>query len=235
MIREVNPESRTFFPSRIPNPDPGSRGQKTQKCTVSWIHYTAKTQTKKWTKHDCSYYKNGSFSPTVNDPILRCGSYRNWSYSATSAPLRPQWKLILFTDSGSTATITRPDPIPRRWLHCGYYKNWYISPINDSTAILFADGGSTAAITWTDPAARQWSRCGQSWWAGSCRRVSRYPVNSTRSVGVRTRTASLQGKNYLQPKPNQFQKDQNYEAEKTYNGNAKYTVMSSLQVTTISR
>ncbi len=87
----------------------------------------------------------------------RCSYYKNSSYSQTVAPLLPIPELIL-----------QPGKEPLQLLQ---------------KFILFADGGSTAAITWTGPAARQWSRCGQSWWAGSYRRVSRYPVSSIRSVG----------------------------------------------------
>jgi hypothetical protein len=115
MIREANPESRTFFPSRIPNPDPGSRGQKAQKCTGSWIHNTTKTQTKKWTKQDCSYYTNGSFSPMVMS-LFR------------AAPSRLLQDLILFRNVSSSAATTKIDPIHRQWLHCGHYKTWSCSP-----------------------------------------------------------------------------------------------------------
>jgi hypothetical protein len=41
--------------------------------------------------------------------------------------MRPLQDLILFPNGDSTAAITRTDPIPQRWLHCGYYKNRYFS------------------------------------------------------------------------------------------------------------
>ncbi len=187
----------------------------------------------------CGYYKNWYLYPTeapmrpftcrlpilIRRRWLQCGHYLNWSCSPAMEPLQLLQKLILFADGGSTATITwtdpearqwsrcsyyknwsysaaaitKTDPIRRRWLHCDHYLNWSWSPAMEplqllQKLILFADGGSTATITWTDPEARQWSRCGQSWWAGSCRRVSRYPINKARSAVLRTWAATLQQK-----------------------------------------